>query len=74
MIPMNRRSSTAPSRPAIDIDAYRLLGQLTSRAFTEGRLDTSGLAELTRHVLDLDLDRAHAVLSPSPTPVAHQTV
>ena len=74
MISMYQRSFSAPPRPAIDVDAYRLLGQLTSRAFTEGRLDTSGLAELTRHVLDLDLDRAHAVLSLSPTPVAHQTV
>ncbi|MGV9713335.1 hypothetical protein ACWDTI_22025 [Gordonia sp. NPDC003424] len=61
------------STPAPDLEAFHVLGQLTGRAFAEVRLDTTGLAELTRHVLDLDLERARAVLSPSaPTAITAQ--
>ncbi|OBA32881.1 hypothetical protein [Gordonia sp. 852002-51296_SCH5728562-b] len=59
--------------PSVDLDAFHVLGQLTGRAWCEGRLDATGLAQVCRHVLGLDLERARAVLSPSaPTPITAQ--
>lgn len=49
-----------------DLDAFHVLGAATSRAFTEGTLDLDGLAQVCRHVLDLDLDQARAVLTAPP--------
>lgn len=57
-----------------DLDAFHILGQLTGRAFVQGRIDVIGLAELTRHVLDRDLDRARAVLDSAPKTTIAQCI
>ncbi|GAC68866.1 hypothetical protein [Gordonia soli] len=57
---------TAPANTTVDTDAYRVLGAATSRAFADGTLDLDGLAQVCRHVLDLDLDQARSVLAVPP--------
>lgn len=57
-----------------DLAAYEVLGQLTGRAFVQGQIDVTGLAELTRHVLDLDLARAQEVLDSAPKTTTVQRI
>ncbi|MGV9858531.1 hypothetical protein ACWDTD_07745 [Gordonia sp. NPDC003425] len=63
---------SAPTNTAIDVDAFHALGAATSQAFADGHLDLNGLAQVCRHVLDLDLGRARAVLSQSPKAITAQ--
>ena len=56
----------------IDLDAFHALGAATSQAYVEGRIDVDGLAQVCRHVLDLDLERARSVLTRGPKPITAQ--
>ena len=58
------------SAPTADYDA---LGRETAQAFTSGRLDAEGLAEVCRAVLDLDPARALSLVRPpiQPTRKVH---
>ncbi|MBD0861326.1 hypothetical protein IA539_08880 [Gordonia sp. zg691] len=57
----------------LDLEGFRLLGELTGSALRNGSLDTDGLAQVCRHVLDLDLDRARATIPATPKPTTAQS-
>lgn len=57
-----------------DLDGFRVLGAATSRAFADGTLDSDGLAQVRRHVLDRDLDRAWGVLGSAPKTAIAQCI